>query len=43
VALGNAESTEDILSALKSRVNEKSTMVREHVLWALEQHKEERN
>ena len=43
VALGNAESTESILSALKSRANEKSTMVKEHVLWALEQHKEERN
>ena len=43
VALGNAEPTEGILSALKSRVNEKSTMVKEHVLWALEQHKEERN
>ena len=40
VALGNAQSTEDILSALKSRANEKSTMVKEHVLWALEQHKE---
>ena len=43
VALGNAESTEGILSALKSRANEKSTMVKEHVLWALEQHKEKRN
>ena len=43
VALGNAQSTEGILSALKSRANEKSTMVKEHVLWALEQHKEERN
>jgi epoxyqueuosine reductase len=43
VALGNAQSTEGILSALKSRANEKSTMVKEHVLWALEQHKEKRN
>ena len=43
VALGNAQSTQGILSALKSRANEKSTMVKEHVLWALEQHKEKRN
>ena len=43
VALGNAESTKGILSALKSRVNDKSIMVKEHVLWALEQHKKERN
>ena len=43
VALGNAQSNEGILSALKSRANEKSTMVKEHVLWALEQHKEKRN
>ena len=40
VALGNAKTTERILSALKSRANEKSAMVREHVVWALEQHKE---
>ena len=43
VALGNAQSNEGILSALKSRANEKSTMVKEHVLWALEQHREKRN
>ena len=40
VALGNAKTTERALSALKSRANEKSAMVREHVVWALEQHKE---
>ena len=40
VALGNAKTTERVLSALKSRANEKSAMVREHVVWALEQHKE---
>ena len=40
VALGNAKTTERVLSTLKSRANEKSTMVREHVVWALEQHKE---
>ena len=40
VALGNAKTTERVLSTLKSRANEKSAMVREHVVWALEQHKE---
>ena len=40
VALGNTKTTERALSALKSRANEKSAMVREHVVWALEQHKE---
>ncbi len=40
VALGNAKTTERVLNTLKSRANEKSAMVREHVVWALEQHKE---
>ena len=40
VALGNTKTTERALSALKSRANEKSAMVREHVVWALKQHKE---
>jgi epoxyqueuosine reductase len=43
VALGNAQTNERVLSVLKSRANEKSTMVKEHVLWALEQHKEKKN
>jgi len=38
VALGNAPGTEVILTALETRRHDKSELVREHVLWALEQH-----
>ncbi|NJA89079.1 tRNA epoxyqueuosine(34) reductase QueG [Rhodocyclus tenuis] len=38
VALGNAESTPDILAALASRANDDSALVREHVAWAQAQH-----
>jgi len=38
VALGNADSTPAVLSALSSRVDDPSELVREHVNWALEQH-----
>ncbi|MGH8129377.1 MAG: tRNA epoxyqueuosine(34) reductase QueG [Steroidobacteraceae bacterium] len=38
VALGNAESSEAVLRALKSRLDNASPLVREHVMWALEQH-----
>lgn len=37
VALGNAEKTPDILSALQKRQDHESELVREHVKWALEQ------
>ena len=38
VALGNAETSPEILQALKSRENHASSLVREHVSWALSQH-----
>ncbi|WP_051205952.1 tRNA epoxyqueuosine(34) reductase QueG [Oceanospirillum maris] len=38
VALGNAPSTSDVLTALKSRQQDDSEMVKEHVEWALQQH-----
>lgn len=38
VALGNAETTTAIIDALKSRANDPSELVREHVAWALSQH-----
>ncbi len=38
VGLGNAPSTPQIISALKSRENDDNALVREHVIWALEQH-----
>jgi epoxyqueuosine reductase len=38
VALGNAPTSESILNALNSRKDDDSELVREHVLWALEQH-----
>lgn len=38
VALGNAPSSPEVITALRSRVNEPSALVREHVEWALIQH-----
>ena len=38
VALGNAPTSPAVLSALESRREHPSTLVREHVQWALEQH-----
>lgn len=38
VALGNAPSTEAIIQALKARQEHPEPLVREHVLWALQQH-----
>lgn len=35
VALGNAETTEQVIAALKSRQTHESELVREHVAWAL--------
>ena len=39
VALGNAPSTTAVIEALESRSHDSSEMVREHVEWALRQHK----
>lgn len=38
VALGNAKTTDLVVSALRSRANDDSELVREHVEWALAQH-----
>ncbi len=38
VALGNAATTPAVVAALKERKNYESRLVREHVMWALEQH-----
>ncbi|HEY5810204.1 MAG TPA: tRNA epoxyqueuosine(34) reductase QueG [Povalibacter sp.] len=38
VALGNAPTTDAVVTALRSRAEHSSAMVREHVAWALEQH-----
>ncbi len=38
IALGNAPGSEDVLTALRGRAEDPSELVREHVLWALEQH-----
>jgi len=40
IALGNAPATPVILAALESRADHTSELVREHVLWALYQHKQ---
>ena len=41
VALGNADGTEAVIAALKSRRESPSPIVREHVEWALRQHQEQ--
>ena len=42
VALGNASTTIDIITALRSRAEHPSDLVREHVEWALSQHLSDR-
>ncbi len=39
VALGNAETSDTVLQALQSRQHSESALVREHVAWALSQHR----
>ena len=39
VALGNAPTSQEVMSALTERQEDPSAMVREHVEWALEQHR----
>ncbi|MFN8769569.1 MAG: tRNA epoxyqueuosine(34) reductase QueG [Neisseriaceae bacterium] len=38
IGLGNAPTTNTIISVLKKRLNNCSEMVKEHILWALKQH-----
>ena len=40
VALGNAKTTTEVVAALSARANDTSELVREHVHWALAQHKD---
>lgn len=39
VALGNSDTTAEIIQALLARANDPSELVREHVIWALAQHR----
>jgi epoxyqueuosine reductase len=39
VGLGNAPGNERVLAALRSRAQDPSALVREHVAWALERHR----
>ncbi|MDC0434342.1 tRNA epoxyqueuosine(34) reductase QueG [bacterium] len=39
VALGNASTTPDVVSSLEARRDDASALVREHVLWALGEHR----
>lgn len=41
VALGNAPTTPEVVTALESREYSESAMVREHVKWALERHRQQ--
>ena len=38
VGLGNAATTSEVIDALKTRIDDKNTLVKEHVIWALQQH-----
>jgi epoxyqueuosine reductase len=38
IALGNAPTSDSVISALRAQLHSPSEMVREHVIWALEQH-----
>jgi epoxyqueuosine reductase len=38
VALGNAQTSDEVLRALSEKTNSDSALVREHVNWALQQH-----
>jgi len=40
VALGNAPTSAKVVEALRARISHVSALVREHVAWALEQHRE---
>ena len=42
-ALGNAPTTSEVLSALHSRAEYPSEMVREHIIWAIEQHEQRKS
>ena len=41
IALGNARTSPDIITALNARIDDSSPLVREHVAWALAQHQGE--
>jgi len=39
IALGNAKTSPEIIKALEARLDDESDIVREHIVWALEQHR----
>jgi len=39
IGLGNAPTSKEVINTLKSKLKTSSAMVKEHILWALEQHK----
>jgi len=41
VALGNANSSPEVINALTIRLDSESDMVKKHIVWALEQHKQD--
>ena len=43
VALGNAPSDPDIVAALRARSQDPDPVIREHVVWAMEQHSQPRD
>jgi len=38
VALGNAETSNDVIAALQKKLPDASIMIKEHIEWALQQH-----
>jgi epoxyqueuosine reductase len=38
IGLGNAATSHEVITALQSRINDDSAILREHIAWALEQH-----
>jgi epoxyqueuosine reductase len=38
IAMGNAKTSKQLIKALNSRKNSDSDIIREHVIWALNQH-----
>ena len=41
VSLGNAESSQAVVAALKSKLSSANALLEEHIVWALEQHKDQ--
>ena len=39
VGLGNAPKSKEILEVLKDKLNSSTSLVKDHIVWAIEQHK----